>query len=110
MFENYSLEEKKDAFEKALSTMNLRQEFADKLKDIVMEIADRLGDLRPINIARSLAHNTLLSQYQAQELADRFFEILTEGKHKTSFERMFPNKLKESDINRIVKKLLHSNR
>jgi hypothetical protein len=73
-----------------------------------MEIADRLGDLRPINIARSLAHNTLLSQYQAQELADRFFEILTEGKHKTSFERMFPNKLKESDLNRIVKKVLMS--
>jgi hypothetical protein len=75
-----------------------------------MEITDRLGDLRPINISRSLTHNTLLSQYQAQELADRFFEILTEGKHKTSFERMFPHKLKESDINRIVKKLLHSNR
>ena len=106
MFENYSLEEKKDAFVKALDTMNFREEFTNKLKDVVMELADRIQDLRPINISRSLSHNTLLSSHQAQELADRFFEILTEGKHKTSFERLFPKKLKESDINRIVKKVL----
>ena len=106
MFENYSLEEKIAAFESALDSLNYKPAFTNKLKEIIMSLVDRTQDLKPINITRGLTHNTLLSSSEAQELADRYFEYLTEGKHKTSFERMFANKLKESDIRRIVKKVL----
>ena len=107
MFENYTLEEKLEAFDKALESMNFRPEFQEKLRNIILEISSRIQDLRPINIARGLSHITLLSSHQAQEVADRFFEYLTEGKHKTSIERMFPKKLSESDIKRIVNKVLY---
>ena len=107
MFENYTLEEKLEAFDKALESMNFRPEFQEKLRNVILEISSRIQDLRPINIARGLSHITLLSSHQAQEVADRFFEYLTEGKHKTSIERMFPKKLSESDIKRIVNKVLY---
>ena len=106
MFENYSLEEKIVAFESALNSMDYKPEFANKLREIIMSLIDRIQDLKPLNISRALAHNTLLSSSAAQELADRYFEYLTEGKHKTSFERIFGGKLKESDIRRIAKKVL----
>lgn len=107
MFENYTLEEKLEAFDKALESMNFRPEFQEKLRNVILEISSRIQDLRPINIARGLSHITLLSSHQAQEVADRFFEYLTEGKHKTSIERMFPKKISESDIKRIVNKVLY---
>jgi hypothetical protein len=107
MFENYTLEEKIEAFDKALNSMNFRPEFQEKLRNVILEISSRINDLKPINITRGLSHVTLLSSHQAQEVADRFFEYLTEGKHKTSFERIFPKKLSESDIKRIVSKVLN---
>ena len=106
MFENYTLEEKIAAFDLALNSLNYRPEFTNKLRDIIMLLVDRIQDLKPINITRGLTHNTLLSSSQDQELADRYFEYLTEGKHKTSFERRFGSKLSESDIRRIIKKVL----
>lgn len=106
MFENYSLEEKIVAFELALNSLNYKPEFTDKLRNTMMSFVERIQDLKPINITRGLTHNTLLSSSEAQELADRYFEYLTEGKHKTHYERRFGNKLSESDIRRIIKKVL----
>ena len=108
MFENYTLEEKVAAFDSALNSLNYRPEFTNKLRDIIMLLVDRIQDLKPINITRGLTHITLLSSSQAQELADRYFEYLTEGKHKTPFERRFGNKLSESDVKRIINKILNT--
>ena len=107
MFENYTLEEKLKAFDKALESMNFKPEFQEKLRNTILDISSRINDLKPINISRGLTHISLLSSFQAQEIADRFFEYLTEGKHKTSVERMFPKKLGESDIQRIITKVLY---
>ena len=92
MFENYTLEEKLEAFDKALESMNFRPEFQEKLRNVILEISSRIQDLRPINIARGLSHITLLSSHQAQEVADRFFEYLTEGKHKHLLKGCFQKK------------------
>jgi hypothetical protein len=107
MFENYSLEEKIEAFENALKSMDFKPSFENLIRTTVLNIVSVINDLKPINIERGTRHNTMLTQYQSEELAQRFVEYLTMKKHRTSVERMSSRKLNESDIRRIVSKVLN---
>jgi hypothetical protein len=77
------------------------------IRTAVFDIVKRIDDLKPINIERGTRHNTMLTQSQSEELAQRFVEYLTMKKHQNSVERMLSRKLKESDIRRIVSKVLN---
>ena len=52
------IQEKLDAFEKALKSMDFKPEFEEKLKNAVLPIVERIGDLQPLNIQRATTHIT----------------------------------------------------
>jgi hypothetical protein len=88
------IQEKLDAFEKALKSMDFKPEFEEKLRNAVLPIVERIGDLQPLNIQRATTHITLLFPYQAQELANRFEEILETGSYSNPIDRFWKNRNK----------------
>jgi hypothetical protein len=88
------LQEKLDAFETALKSMNFREDFETKLRNMVLPIAESTGDLLPINIYRATSHISLLSPYQAEDLSKRFEEILETGTYLNPIERFWKNRNK----------------
>ena len=86
------IQEKIDAFEKALKSMDFKPEFEEKLRNAVLPIVERIGDLQPLNIQRATTHITLLCPYQAQELAKRFEEILETGSYLNPIDRFWKKK------------------
>jgi hypothetical protein len=88
------IQEKLNAFEQALKSMNFREDFENMLRNAVLPIAERTGDLLPLNVYRATSHISLLSPYQAEDLSKRFEEILETGTYLNPIERFWKNKNK----------------
>jgi hypothetical protein len=88
------INEKLESFEKALKSMDFKPEFEEKLRNVVLPIVERTGDLLPINIFRATNHVSMLFPYQAEELAKRFEEILETGTYSNPIDRFWKNRKK----------------
>lgn len=86
------LAEKIKYFEQALSSLELKEKFEQTIKDVVLKFIDSNGDLTPLSLFRLTNHISLLSEYNAKELATRYEELLETGTYSNPIERFWKNR------------------